>query len=418
MFNNVSRRDMLKGTIAGLVGGSVTGWFDGMAGHAAEAASKGVKHKSCILLWMNGGPSQAHTFDMKPGGEYKSIPTNVPGIHVCEYMPNIAKLANHLAVIRSMSTGLPEHRAGQYLMHAGFRKGGATTYPAFGCTVAKELGSPQAELPNFVSINPSSFAKGYMVTGYLGPRYAPLSVPDVSKGVENLKPHIELSDLDERARLLAKMDRRLQDEYQANPIEGHNTGYSKAMQLIHSSKSKAFDIASEPASLRAAYGSSKFGDGCMAARRLVEAGVPFVEISDEGKIWDTHKGAAGLVKDLCKPVEKGWATLITDLKDRGLLDSTLIVWMGEFGRSPGGGKGHFARAWSTVLCGGGIKTGQVVGRTDASGGTVEENPVGVGDFFATVAKALGINHTKQYKDKSGRPINLVDKRGKPIEQLF
>src|SRR5262249_46037856 len=157
-------------------------------------------------------------------------------------------------------------------------------------------------------------------------------------------------------------------------------------QLVHSSKSKAFDLNQEPASVRAAYGNNKFGDGCIVARRLVEAGGPFIEVSEAGKIWATHKGAAGLVKDLSKPVDIAWAALMTDLKDRGLLDSTLIIWMGEFGRSPGGGKNHYARAWSTVLCGAGMKTGQVIGKTDSVGGTVEDRPIKVADFFATVLK--------------------------------
>src|SRR5262249_4035129 len=172
----------------------------------------------------------------------------------------------------------------------------------------------------------------------------------------------------------------------------------------------------EPDSLRSAYGRGTFGSGCLLARRLVETGVPFVEVSLNG--WDTHQGAAQPVQRLSQQLDPAMGTLIKDLKDRGLLDTTLVIWMGEFGRSPGRGTNHYARAWSTVLAGGGIKTGQVVGKTDARGGTVEGTPIRVVDLMATICKALGIDYNKQILSKGGRPHRIVDKGANVVQELF
>lgn len=412
MVNDLSRRDVLKLSAAGVLGTSMSGWFNTLAGQAGQLASQGVKHKSCILLWMNGGPAQSHTFDLKPGGEYKPIATSVPGIEICEYLPQVAKHMDSMVLLRGMSTGESSHRRARYLMHTGYRQGaGGTVYPSIGAIASRELGQAGFELPNFVAINGPSFS-----AGYLGPKHAPVVVADPSKGVQNLNPATSIADLDERASLLAEMDRDL-ESYRALPVEAHQKGYERAMQLLHSKKAKAFDISQEPESVRAAYGKGRFGEGCLLARRLVEAGVPFVEVVDAGK-WDTHSGAGGLVKKLLGPVDPAWATLLSDLKDRGLLDSTLVVWMGEFGRTPVNGKGHFSKAWSTVLCGGGLKTGQVVGKTDKIGGTVEDRPVRVPDFLATLCKGLGIDPTKQYRDRNGRPFRIVDKGAKLVEEIF
>jgi hypothetical protein len=412
MQEHLSRREMMKLSAAGVLATSVSGWFDTLASQAAEAAKQqGVKHKSCILLWMNGGPAQSHTFDLKEGGEYKAIDTAAPGVKISEYLPNLAKQFASCTILRSMSTGEGSHGRARYLMHTGYRQGfGGTAYPSMGSFVAEELGDLDSELPNFVSVG------GTIGPGYLGPKYAPLIVGDPSRGVENLKPAIDLADLDERAKLLDELNTGLLEKYQQTPIEASQKGYQRAVALMHSSKAKAFNIDEEPDSVRSRYGSSTFGRGCLLARRLVEVGVPFVEVSLGG--WDTHGGAATPVKRLSEQIDAPWAALLADLKERGRLDSTLVIWMGEFGRSPGRGTNHYPRAWSTVFCGGGIKTGQVIGATDKQGGTVADNPIGPKDFMATVCKALGIDHTKQIIARNSRPFRLVDKDAKPVAQLF
>ena len=408
----MTRRDLLRLSAAGVLGTSVSGWFGVLAGRAAEAARKGSQHKSCILLWMNGGPSQAHTFDLKDGSEYKAIKTTVPGIEISEYLPKIAEQMEHLAILRSMSTGDSNHQTARYLMHTGYRRGfGGTTYPSLGSIAASELGQVEAELPNFVSVGANGLSPGY-----LGPRHAPLNVTDPARGVENLRPVAELAEVTERATLLDELDRNFLGQYQATSIEAHQKGYQKALQLMHSARAKAFDISQEPSSIRAAYGSSRFGDGCLLARRLVEAGVPFVEVTLNG--WDTHQGANQPVRRLSQQLDPAMGTLVKELKERGLYDSTLVIWMGEFGRSPGRGTNHYARAWSTVVGGAGLKTAQVVGKTDARGGNVDDRPIKVTDFMATVCQALGIDHNKTVNARTGRPHRLVDKGAHVVQELF
>jgi uncharacterized protein (DUF1501 family) len=407
----MTRRDLMKLSAVGAVGASVSGWFNVLSAGAEEAAKQGVKHKSCILLWMNGGPAQSHTFDLKDGGEYKSIETTVPGIRISEYLPRVARQMEHMAILRGMSTGEASHPRGRYLMHTGYRQGaGGATYPSLGAIVAASNGKPDAELPNFVSVGST------LGSGYLGPRHAPLIVGDPSRGLENLRPYAELAELDERASLLEQLDKNFLGTYKANPIEAHHKGVQRAVQLMHSPKARAFEIDQEPSSVREAYGTSTFGRGCLLARRLIETGVPFVEVSLGG--WDTHGGAATPVRRLSETIDGPWAALVKDLKERGLLDNTLVIWMGEFGRSPGRGTNHYARAWSSVLCGGGLKTGQVIGRTDRSGGTVEERPIRVTDFMATVCLALGIDPDGHFRSKTGRPFRIVDKGANPVKEVL
>jgi uncharacterized protein (DUF1501 family) len=408
----MTRRDLLRLSAAGVLGTSISGWFGVLASRAAEAVQEGKKHKSCILLYMNGGPAQSHTFDLKGGSEYKAIKTTVPGIEISEHLPKIAEQMQNLTILRSMSTGDGNHQTARYLMHTGYRAGaGGTTYPSLGSIVSAELGHSDAVLPNFVSVGGNG-----MSPGYLGPKHAALNVTDPLRGVENLKPLTEQDELDERATLLNELDKNFLGEYQATSIEAHQKGYQKALELMNSVKSKTFDLSQEPESVRSAYGRGNFGQGCLLARRLVEVGVPFVEVSLGG--WDTHQGAAQPVQRLSQQLDPGMGTLVKELKERGLLDSTLVIWMGEFGRSPGRGQNHYARAWSTVLGGAGIKTGMVVGKTDTSGGTVAERPINVVDFMATICQILGIDPNKQILAKGNRPHRIVDKGANPVKELF
>ena len=212
-------------------------------------------------------------------------------------------------------------------------------------------------------------------------------------------------------------------DYQAASGRDHQTTYRRAVTLMQSKEAKAFDLSLEPAPSRAAYGSGTFADGCLLARRLVEVGVPFVEVTLGG--WDTHQDNWTRVKRLSQQIDAPMAALLADLKQRGLLDSTLVVWMGEFGRTPRinkrgakPGRDHYPRAWSTVLFGGGIKGGQAIGKTDREGATVVERPVSALDFMASICQILGINHRKQNDTPNGRPIRIVDKGSRPIEELF
>lgn len=407
----VSRRDWLRLSSAGVLGASVSGWFGLLADRAAAAVQEGGKHKSCILLWMAGGPAQSHTFDVKSGGDFKAARSAVPGIQISEHLPRIAAQAKDLAILRGMKTGDGNHQTATYLMHTGFRKGtGGVVHPSLGAMVAADLGKAEADLPNFVAVGTA------LGSGYLGPKYAPLVVRDLGKSLPDLAPAAGVTDLDDRASLVEELDQAFMADYGAASTRAHLTSFQRALRLMKSTRTRAFELDREPAKFRDAYGTSRFGQGCLLARRLVEAGVPFVEVTLPG--WDTHNNTPQRIKTLSEQLDRPMATLISDLKERGLLDTTLVVWMGEFGRTPGHGKNHYAKAWSMAMAGAGIKAGQVIGKTDGKGNEVTDRPVNAPDLMATVCKALGIDHTKNYQARGGRPMPKVAKDARPVAALF
>lgn len=415
----LSRRDFFKLSAAGVSAASLSGWLNVLA---ARAAAAGVKHKACVLLWMDGGPSHKDTFDLKPGtkdgGDFKQIPTSAPGVQISEHFPKLAQLMHHGAVIRGMSTGEGAHGRAKYYLHTGYKEGvGGLSYPSIGSIVSAELGRPEFPLPSFVSVGSRVYG-----AGFLGAHYQPLVVNDASRGVENLKPTVDPKQFDNRFGLLEEMEQAFFKDYKALSGSAHQTTYQKAVQMMQSKEAKAFDLSSEPATAKAAYGNSKFGEGCLLARRLVETGVSFVEVNLGG--WDTHQNNFERVKQLSEQVDPAVSALVNDLKRRGLLDSTLVIWMGEFGRTPKinsrgakPGRDHYPRAWSSVLLGGGVKGGQVVGRTDKEGAAVEERPVSALDFMSTVCTLLGIDYNKQNRSPVGRPIRIVDKGANPIKEV-
>jgi Protein of unknown function (DUF1501) len=437
---HLSRRDWLRSSAAGIAGCSMSGWLGTLA---ADAATDPKRRGSCILLWMNGGPSQMDTFDLKPGhangGPFREIATAVPGIKISEHLPRLARHMDRLALVRSMTSKEGDHVLANYYLHAGYSQRGPIQYPTLGALVAKEAGVEDADLPAFVSIAPErrlNFAAHS--PGFLGPRYAPLIVGDAygstdasdtgvkSLRVANLTPHAGIGgdQLEARLRLVQQMQHEFVANHPSAPAASHQTAYERAARMMRTSAGKAFDLDEEPAKLRDAYGRNRFGQGCLLARRLVERGIPFIEVAlggANGIGWDTHTNNFDTVRDLSQVLDAGWATLVDDLKGRGLLDSTLIVWMGEFGRTPtingSQGRDHFPSAWTAVLGGGGIKGGQVIGKTSAGGETIEERPVSVPDLLATVCLALGIDPLKSNVSNIGRPISLVDKAGRPIESI-
>jgi hypothetical protein len=414
-----SRRDLLRLSAAG-VGVSLSGWLDVLAG---RAAATGAKTKSCILLWMDGGPSHKDTFDLKPGtkdaGDFKPIPTSVPGIEISEHFPRFAKLMEHAAIVRSMTTAEGAHGRARYYLHTGYKEGsGGVVHPSLGAIVSSELGKTDFALPNFVAVGGRSYG-----AGFLGARHQPLIVTDPTRGVENLKPLAEPAHFEGRIGLLEEMEQAFYRDYKAGVGVDHQTTYQRAVTLMKSKEARAFDLSLETEQSKAPYGSSKFGEGCLLARRLVETGVPFVEVNLGG--WDTHQDNFDRVQRLSQQVDPAMSALISDLKQRGLLETTLVVWMGEFGRTPKinargakPGRDHYPRAWSLVLAGGGIKGGQVIGKTDKEGASVVERPVSALDFLATVCKVLGIDPEKQNQTPIGRPIRIVDKGHKVIQELL
>jgi len=444
----LSRRDLFKLAAAGVAAYSSSGWIERVAAQAI--ATPPARHKACILLWMNGGPSQMDTFDLKPGhangGPFQEIPTSVPGVRISEHLPKLARNMQDMALIRSMRTNEGDHGRGTFLMRTGYLPTGPIQYPTIGSLVAKELGAEDAPLPNFVSIapyrvfNPAAFGPGF-----LGPQYAPLLVGDNNNPfvaqpgnndyertlrVQDLTPpsEVSLAQANARINLLQDMERDFVTRRPGLSPQSHQTAIDRAVRLMRTSAQTAFNIEEEPARIRDAYGRNQFGQGCLLARRLVERGVSFVEVnlgSFQGNNlgWDTHQQNFNAVRSLSNILDPAWGTLMEDLRARGLLNDTLIIWMGEFGRTPringGQGRDHYPNAWTTVLAGGGIRGGQAVGRTSADGTTVEaERPTSVADLLFTVCRVLGMNPDRQNMSNVGRPIPIVDRTAQPIREVL
>jgi len=423
---DLSRRDWMRFASVGVSGASLSGWMHTLA---ANSSANPQRKKSVIMLWLNGGPATIDMWDLKPGhkngGPFLETETAVPGIKISEHLPNVAKWTKEMAIIRSMASKEGDHNRATHLVRTGYVPQGAIQFPAMGAVISRETGNPDATLPGFVSIAPGRYAST-LGSGFLGPRHAPLAVgeyaasPDALK-VPNLEPIASVGDhaRETRMRLLAGMEKDFNTRQSGEVVDSLQAATARAVRLMKPEAARAFRLDEEKDKLRDSYGRGLFGQGCLLARRLVERGVPFVEVTLDG--WDTHADNFDRVKGLSTTVDLAFSSLLNDLKERGLLESTLVVCMGEFGRTPkiNGGKGrdHWPASWATVMAGGGIKGGQVVGTTSADGTVVEERPVKVQDLIATVCKAIGVDHTKQNLSNVDRPIRIADVAAKPIEGI-
>lgn len=425
-----SRRDLLRLSAVGAVGSSQSGWFRALA---AGAAGDPKRHKSVILLWMNGGPATIDLWDLKPGhengGPYKEIATTAPGLKIGEHLPNLAKRGKELAVIRSMATREGDHQRARVVSLTGYTPQGAIQFPALGALVAHEFDDPRADLPGFVAVGGRG---GDVGGGFLGPRFSPLVVGDDRPGLgTGEQADLRVPDLERPAGVSTESHARRLEllaglEKDFAPGKGHpvaetmKAATDRAVRLMRPEAAAAFRLEDEKPAVRDAYGRGPFGQGCLLARRLVERGVAFVEVTLDG--WDTHANNFERVKTLSGTLDTAFAALLADLKDRGLLDSTLVVCQGEFGRTPKingqSGRDHWPAAWAAVLAGGGIKGGRAVGRTSADGTAVEGEPTRTPDLIATVVKAIGIDPMKQNVSNVSRPIRIADPSAKPIKELL
>jgi hypothetical protein len=386
--------------------------------HAKSAAADAKRSKKrCILLWANGGASQIDTFDMKPGrptgGPFRPIPSKVTGLQVCEYLPRMAQKADRLAVIRSMKTQSPDHPDGIYHMHTCFKMSERTPHPELGAMIARYCGDPNSDLPSFVRMGPG----GNAGSGYLGPQHEPFSIdregrmPSFTTAFGT--PEVEAK----RKELLEFVEGEFAKDHQAEPFASHRFAKQRAWRLMKAKET--FDISKDWPSYKDRYGDTAIGRGCMMARKLVEAGVPFVEVGHDN--YDSHNDNFVCHKANMQQLDPAWSTLLIDLEERGLLKDTLVVWMGEVGRTPyinnRAGRDHYIRAWTIVLAGGGIKGGQHYGQTDRDGKDVKDNPVSEGDLFATIYKTLGINpRVKHYVGV--RPVWATPEGSGPISELI
>jgi hypothetical protein len=414
----VHRRDFLRiAGAAGLAAGAMS-WTDAICLSADELRRQG---KACILLWMAGGPSQFETFSPKPGhpngGETKAISTAVPGIEIADSLPKVAGVMKDIAIVRSMTSREGSHPRASFLLHHGYLPMGGVKFPTLGSHVAHQIGDRAFDLPSFVRVGGRQAELGG--AGFLGVDFDPLVLQNPEAPPENSQPGVRDDRFSRRLELLSRLEQDFGGVEGADIVADHQKMVRKSADMIKSPKMEAFDLDKESATMRDGYGRSQFGSGCLLARRLVEAGVTFVEVIAGG--WDTHDDNFNRVRERNEQIDQPMAQLISDLRQRGMLDRTLVIWMGEFGRTPRinprAGRDHYPRAFNVALAGGGIKGGQVIGKTDAGGEQVTDRPVTVNDLFRTVYTTLGIDADYENTSHSGRPIKLVD-GGEAVKELL
>jgi hypothetical protein len=413
---HVTRRAFLKGTLVTGAGVAVANW-----GHlfntSAVAAETGKKHKHCILLWMNGGASQLDTFDLKSGqptsGPFRPISTNVTGIQICEYLPKIARQVDKLAIIRSMNTQSPDHPDGIYHMHTGYKMAERVSHPELGAMIAKYAGPADSDLPSFVRMGPC----GNAGSGYLGPQFQPFTLERNGRMPLFTTPYLGPEAERSRNDLLTFVEQGFAQDHKGNAFGAHRQAKEKSWRLLRAKA--AFDLQKESPRDIDRYGDNDFGRGCLLARRLVESGVTFVEVAQDA--YDGHADNFLYHKSNLGLLDPAYSALLEDLEDRGLLQDTLVVWMGEVGRTPEinnrAGRDHYIRGWTIVLAGGGIKGGQVYGATGPEGRGVKDNPVTEGDLFATIYTALGVNPRVKHFVGT-RPIWATPEDSKVLKELL
>ncbi len=423
--HDISRRTFLGGAALGGMAALTGGVSDVHA--LSEPSLTGALKKSdkrVILLWLAGGASQLETWDPKPGrptgGPFAAIPTDVPGVHISELMPQMARRLNTTCVIRSLNTRDGGHGGGAQLMMRGRKDEPTLKYPDLGAILARELGRADSQVPDYIEMYSSTEGRSSsnVSSGFFGSRYAPIKLFD-----KMIPPNIQrpetISDDDHRARaeLQSLLSRRFAAGRNFGSVRSHAEAYSRVHGLM--SSESLFDITKEPKSVRERYGPTQFGEQALIARRMVEAGVPFVRVARAW--WDSHGQNFETHLELTPELDHVMAALIDDLKGRGLFENTLIVTMAEFGRTPtinaSLGRDHFATAWSASLTGCGVQGGAVYGKTDEDGRRVVDGEIGAGEFFATILGALGISHTKEYH-VGARPVPLVNPGIEPIRQVL
>jgi uncharacterized protein (DUF1501 family) len=417
----VNRRGFLARGLAGTLG---LAFSPAVLASLAGAGGPGPRAKRCVVVWLNGGPSHVDTFDPKPGtpggGPFQAIDTAVPGLRLSEHLPRLAKQARHLAVVRSLTSPEADHDRAYQLLHTGNVPQETVAYPALGSVMARRWTLDESPLPTYVAINGEAAGPGFF-----GLDFAPYSIGDPSAPFANVKPPEGVSERRQARRLKALdgFDAAANQRPGLAAISDHGRLAARARRLMASPSLQALDLSKESPETRASFAAegedAGFGRGCLLALRLIEQGVRFVEVALDG--WDTHDDNFNTTTNLMARLDPGLSALIEGLSSRGLLDETLVVCMGEFGRSPtitgNNGRDHWSEAFSAVLAGGGVRGGQMIGASDEAGAKVKDRPVTIPDFFATLLSAFGVDPAQSYTTPEGRPIKLADK-GKVVAELF
>ncbi len=423
----LGRREFMANLAGGAAVGALTlGWRDLLVAQAAELRKRG---KSIILLWMDGGPSQFDTFNPKVGspnqGPARAISTSVAGVEFADFWPQTAMMMDKLAVVRSMRTPEAEHDRAITHVRTGYRPTPALRYPTFGSLVARAKEDFDFDLPAFVRIGKPRIKTRDVDAGVLGVTYSSFNVDQAGTLPPNVRPIVAPETLRRRLALSDKFDAQFAEAGAAKEVADKKSIYDRTARFVLSPRLETFDLEREPAVLRDAYGRTNFGQGCLLARRLIEQGVSFVEVISTGDRndagWDTHGNGFRDTPYLAAEVDPAYSTLIEDLAQRGMLDDTLVVWMGEFGRTPkikaDGGRDHYSKGWPVVFAGGGVRGGQVIGATDADGIDVTDRAIGVSDLCLTLCHVLGMKPDDEYRTSDNRPIKLVE-GGELIHELF
>jgi hypothetical protein len=428
------RRDLLRAGVLGFLGLGLDDWFR-LRALAADRSRPSAPARNCILIWLAGGPSHIDTFDPKPAapadvrGEFKPIATSVPGLQISEIFPGLAKMMDRVTLIRSMTSPEADHDRASHHLLTGYRPLPALVYPSYGSVVAKMRESQRGKLPPYVAI-PDGPA--FSSSGYLTPAYDPFAASGDPNQEGFRVQHLTPPDRLTLARLLRRraMVRDLDDfarDVPATPLTTSRDQFAdQAYSLMTSTAAQAaFRLGDESPATRDKYGRTTFGQSCLLARRLIEAGVSFVTLNDRGSGplgWDTHAQNFKTLKEtLAPPLDQGLSALLTDLAERRLLDSTLVVMMGEFGRTPkinqNAGRDHHGRANSLIVAGAGTPGGLVLGKTDARGDLPTERPVTPADLAAVLYLKLGIDPEHKFEAPDGRPIRIVENPQPPRELL-
>jgi len=419
-------RSYLGVTVAPMLGASLA--TGSLGAQERRKAKGGGTAEHVIFLNMGGGMSHLDTWDTKPGnkevqGPVESIATS-GDMQLSQYLPGSAKVADKICVINSMTSKQGAHSQGQYLLHRSYSPRGTIVHPAIGAWVVRMKGRKNTTLPGFVTVgtSPSASSPGFFGAEFGG---VPLGRPDEGLKNSSRAGSVSEEDFNRRLAIADALNKSFADKYKTPGVKAYDSLYDEAVKLMKSEDLKAFDISREPSKGRNKYGSDRFGQGCLLARRLVESGVRFVEVSLGG--WDTHYDNFNAVESRASILDKGFSTLVKDLDERGLLESTLVVIGTEFGRTPriveehNSGRDHHPACFSTVMAGGGIAGGQKYGESDKNGNRVAENPVTVQDFNATIGHALGIDYAQVVSSPSGRPFRMAGAEaelGKPITSIF
>lgn len=401
-----------------------------MFGHSVATAADFVPNrprsaKSIIFLMMSGGMSHLDTWDVKPGntgvmGDTKIIDTSVAGIKLSENLPKTAKQMHHMVLMNGMSTNQGAHEQGQYLMQRSYDMRGTIVHPALGSWVMRLAGKRNSNIPGFVSV---SGDPNIVNGGFMGAKFAGVPIGDPNAGLQDstIPGSMSEADFNKRLKLADTLNKQFHTVVNSPAIRDHEGLYADALRIMRSEDLKAFDLGKEPTEIKDAYGPSRFAQGCLLARRLVEHGVRFIQVTHGG--WDTHYDNFTAVPARCKDLDDGLSALLADLNRRGLLQETLVVVATEFGRTPEivaehqNGRDHYPKAFSCVLAGGGVIGGRTYGKTDPNGGKVIEGLTSPQDLNATIAHALGVATDQVIISPSGRPFTVADK-GKPVTSLF